>query len=1602
MRFGKILSMAFCLAAFLAAVGRVEASSLYCDPQPSNLFIEVTPGGSSGGGTQCSAFPGAYCQNPPGVNMISGPNREIIFDPVTSTYTVRYRFPLTLVGNSQNTNTDFTAQLFWFNQSSPPAGDCLPGFNGCNPATACGYLGAKLLFDSGDTYIQAAGLTCANIPTNLGQYSFSVYRCHSPSFSCQRSENSASADFTPGTLRAALNCPVPPTDGCPDDSGGQICCVGPGGGTSPGGGGGGASGGGKGWGPGKTLHYRAGGVGDPAFPGSAAWNPSLGRYWSHDFVERIVQDPDDRHVWLLTRYATFREWSKTATGAGDYTTVKPSDEKRTLTRTASGWQLRWLDGTVQTFDSAGRWSQTADRNGNLTTGTLDGSGRISVVTYPEGLSETYTYGASGKLAKITGNGVGGAASRDWLYTWSGNDLTRIDRPDGTAYEFIYGDAAHPGYMTRMDLVAIGGVSHRVEAAWEYDVQGNVVRTWKGDVSATGTNAVERYSFSFDNASQPAVTTMTDQLGKATTFNISRDPGGKKPRLTSISGDCPVCASGPNATYTYGDAANPLLPTLRVDGDGTSTAYSYDSKGHLTSRADAMGTAVERTTAWQYSAAFPALVTRVEVPSTSGSGVAATAIALDGAGNAISRTISGVESGSAFSYSTTSTFNAAGQPLTVDPPGNGAADQTVFTYDPARGNLLLASRQEPLTGTTTYAYDAFNHKTGTVDPNGVQTQWTYDALDRVTGVIQKGDPAATPAPIPDLATVHTYGPFGDLIRTTFPRGNVAEYGYDVMGRLVSVERKPDASTPGERVLYTLDVFGNRTREDLQRWTGSAWATDSTTQYVYSSRCHLDKEIHPDGSVTEYAYNCDGRLEKVWDANHPSGGGANPATRVYGYDPLDRVISESEPWTGAGGGTATVSYGYDPQDHLVRVTDANGGLTTSVYSDRGLLTSQTSETAGTTTWTYGADEQTASRTDPRNVTVTWTRDVLGRPLFVDYPDNGLDTSYTYDAPGPYAAGRLTSITRNGQTVSYAYDRFGRTVQDGDLTYAWDGNGNRTGVGYPNGIKGTWAFDFADREVSVTMQDGTGPAQTLASGVSYKAAGPLTALTLGNGLAETHGYDQRYFPTGVTVPGRLDWAYTADEVGNVTGITDNLTPASSRAFTYQDVQYYLTQATGPWGSLAWTYDKLGDRLSEVRAGVTRSYAYAPNAAGNASPRLAAVSGGPTAASYFYDALGGLSTRARSDAKLRYSWDSEGHLSQLRNDADAGGVGLSRLTYDGRGLLTHSTFTPFLSAPLPERETTATVGSDGTLFLRSALRRPSAGSPRNSPTTRRDDYVFHLAGRPVAIYEKLTTTPPAGGSTVTTSLRYLSTDPLGVPVLATDASGAAVWSGGFEPFGGDWSGAQQAGVFLRYPGDWADETWQNSGLDSGLDAGLRWADSETGRYTQPDIAMYYGNGPLVSTLLAPLPAGLPRDPLSAAASLLRPFASPGLDARAVNGSVFAKTTCDGCGGFKWVWTVGKDQKPKESCGRDCFEKHEEDHIAWFKQYRPDACKGRKDGDNPNQQPGDKDTTECRAFTLSKKCLEQARTMNAAHHGGTECATFLQSNIDNHTAEIATFCKHP
>jgi len=117
----------------------------------------------------------------------------------------------------------------------------------------------------------------------------------------------------------------------------------------------------------------------------------------------------------------------------------------------SGWELRDLAGMVDYFDTGGRWTQRVDRNGNAKVATYSGSQQLESVAFPDGRSETFTYGVGGKLATITEVGTDGTTTQTWAYTWIGDDLARIDRLDGTAWRFEHGEPCTPA--TAMTLFA---------------------------------------------------------------------------------------------------------------------------------------------------------------------------------------------------------------------------------------------------------------------------------------------------------------------------------------------------------------------------------------------------------------------------------------------------------------------------------------------------------------------------------------------------------------------------------------------------------------------------------------------------------------------------------------------------------------------------------------------------------------------------------------------------------------------------------------------------------------------------------------------------------------------------------------------------------------------------------------------------------------------------------------------------------------------------------------------------------------------------------------------------------------------------------------------
>jgi RHS repeat-associated protein len=457
-----------------------------------------------------------------------------------------------------------------------------------------------------------------------------------------------------------------------------------------------------------------------------------------------------------------------------------------------------------------------------------------------------------------------------------------------------------------------------------------------------------------------------------------------------------------------------------------------------------------------------------------------------------------------------------------------------------------------------------------------------------------------------------------------------------------------------------------------------------------------------------------------------------------------------------------------------------------------------------------------------------DPADRPLSVSYStDASLTTTYAYDTSptaGTAPIGRLSSISKGtGATatdIAYTYDLFGRTLQDGALAYTYDLNGNRASIAYPGGVTACYFYDIVDRQdaLSYSTANGAGACQgaTLPIVTSspaptiYLADGPLQTLNFANGLTETHAFDQRYHPTAISVGTLLSLTYSTDAVGNITAI------APGRAFSYQDFQYFLTVGTGPWGTRAWSYDSIGNRLTETRgSSVTDSYTYLTNSASprGDTPLLKSVALASNIGTRIVtlDPIGNFLQQSSPSAQLDFSADPASKLIRIGDDV---AHTTSTLLYDGRGFLASATNAQSDCGPLV---TLPVYSSDGILYYRQ---QQSLFTGTISSQTR----LFYFGGRPVAQLDGL---PLAG------TLTFLAVDHLGTPYMSSGAAGLVAWTGGFEPFGRDYTtpSALRSGIFLRLPGQWDDPSWDNSQLQSNIYYNLnRWYAPQAGTYEEID----------------------------------------------------------------------------------------------------------------------------------------------------------------------------
>ncbi len=234
--------------------------------------------------------------------------------------------------------------------------------------------------------------------------------------------------------------------------------------------------------------------------------------------------------------------------------------------------------------------------------------------------------------------------------------------------------------------------------------------------------------------------------------------------------------------------------------------------------------------------------------------------------------------------TTYSYDLRDRLLTLTQPGFGSATASLgYTYDGNGNRLTLTATIGSQTHTTSYTYDDAGR------------------LDVVT------DPAGRPYD-------HGYDPNGNRQSLAHPNGVQTAYAYDTLNRLTNLSTNhPSSSRFIQSYAFTLGPAGNRTRIV----EAQGLPQQRTLDYSYDALYRLTGE-----SVTEslglaysktFGYDPVGNRQSQVTALGPAGSrGPNlqPGTITYGYDTRDRLLQEQL------GPNPATAYGWD----------GNGNLTT----------------------------------------------------------------------------------------------------------------------------------------------------------------------------------------------------------------------------------------------------------------------------------------------------------------------------------------------------------------------------------------------------------------------------------------------------------------------------------------------------------------------------------------------------------------------------------------------------------------------------------------------------------------------------------------------------
>jgi YD repeat-containing protein len=680
-------------------------------------------------------------------------------------------------------------------------------------------------------------------------------------------------------------------------------------------------------------------------------------------------------------------------------------------------------------------------------------------------------------------------------------------------------------------------------------------------------------------------TVTDRTGKVVT---SYTVGFDSQMRTTYRTD------GTNKTQVYQAsylADNAYQPASVTNGNSQTTTYTYDQFGQVQSVTSPRN--VTTTYTFDYSV-FP-LGELKRIQEGTKSPISISYYGPSGLVNTISTPLPGT-SGSTQTATTSFTYDALGNVLTVTRPGNDSTSTITTTLNYTQDGTYSqpSAIGQPLTVTdnlghvTHFRYDNQGNALATVDALGNRTDNQFNQANQLTQTLAPavGDITnqigVTRSQLTYVAASNTYNGTITLTNT----GSQAIHGYllcaltnlapgvalaNSSGGYVNSPTLLSAQvnlTPGGST--TLNVNFSAASANVVNYGVQTYLTDSLGNPVARRSETQVLYLYPGGSV---------RTVNLYDET-----GALYRQVNYGYGKEGELLSVT-------GSTEPVAYTYDGAYRLQTLADGNGNATQYAYNTAGWLASVTYPMGdGVQYPSYDADGHPLKRIDGR----------------------GIETDYTYTDPESL----LTNVTYvnnanypnvSQYNVTLGYDGYGRTQDVADfsghthldyddldtqteidttyagiggaaalpkvaLTYAFNPDGSRHGMNVQTSTTSydfTYGYDVAGRPQSLTNPF----SETTQWG--YLANNWLTSQTYANGVSAQYAYNRRGF------------------LNDLTNYGPNSSPLSDfGAMGYDAASNRLTKAvtipgasSGYSGQTAYTYD-IKDQLTHEQSTLSGGY--------------------------------------------------------------------------------------------------------------------------------------------------------------------------------------------------------------------------------------------------------------------------------------------------------------------------------------------------------------------------------------------------------------------------------